>query len=107
VGFVWPGSGSQAVKLTGKFGGGPELAFATYDGLWAAFDFFADADRWQTNGNVHKLDWVIRQGRAAKPLTLPDGSPLTVTFELEMPNAAPVFQKGFLSGMGCVARVAQ
>ena len=50
---------------------------------------------------------MIRQGRAAKPLTLPDGSPLTVTFELEMPNAAPVFQKGFLSGMGCVARVAQ
>jgi type VI secretion system protein ImpL len=105
--FIWPGEGAQQVKLTGKFGGGTDLAFASYDGLWAAFDFFADADRWQTNGNVHKLDWVIRQGRAAKPLTLPDGSALTVTFELEMPNAAPVFQKGFLSGMGCVARVAQ
>ena len=105
--FVWPGSGSQEVKLTGKFGGGPDLAFASYDGLWAAFEFFGDADRWQTSGNVHRLDWVLRQGRAAKPLTLPDGSPLTVTFELEMPGGAPVFQKGFLSGMGCVARVAQ
>ena len=61
----------------------------------------------KVNGNVHRLDWVIRQGRAAKPLTLPDGSPLTVSFDLEMPGAAPVFQKGFLSGLGCVARVAQ
>ncbi len=106
-GFIWPGAGSQEVRLTGKFGGGPDLAFASYDGLWAVFEFFGDADRWQTSGNVHRLDWVLRQGRAAKPLTLPDGSPLTVTFELEMPGGAPVFQKGFLSGMGCVARVAQ
>ncbi|HSW49664.1 MAG TPA: type VI secretion IcmF C-terminal domain-containing protein, partial [Bryobacteraceae bacterium] len=105
--FVWTGSPSQAVKLTGKFGGGPDLAFATYDGLWAVFEFFGDADRWQTTGNVHRLDWVIRQGRAAKPLTLPDGSPLTVSFDLETPGTTPVFQKGFLSGLSCVARVAQ
>ncbi len=105
--FVWTGGAPQEVKLTGKFGGGPDLAFASYEGLWAVFEFFGDADRWQTTGNVHRLDWVLRQGRAAKPLTLPDGSPLTVSFDLEMPGAAPVFQKGFLSGMGCVARVAQ
>jgi type VI secretion system protein ImpL len=105
--FVWPGGGSQEVKLTGKFGGGPDLAFASYDGLWAIFEFFGDADRWQTSGNVNRLDWVLRQGRAAKPLTLPDGSPLTVSFDLEMPGAVPVFQKGFLGGMTCVSRVAQ
>jgi type VI secretion system protein ImpL len=105
--FVWTGGGPQEVKLTGKFGGGTELAFASYDGLWAVFEFFGDADRWQTAGNGHRLDWVIRQGRAAKPLTLPDGSALTVSFDLEMPGVAPIFQKGFLSGMGCVARVAQ
>ncbi len=105
--FVWTGSASQAVKLTGKFGGGPEIAFATYDGLWAVFQFFGDADRWQSSGNTHRLDWVIRQGRAAKPLTLPDGTPLTVSFDLEMPGAAPIFQKGFLGGLSCVARVAQ
>jgi type VI secretion system protein ImpL len=105
--FVWPGSGTQDLRLTGKFGGGPDLTFNSYEGLWAAFEFFGDADRWQASGNVHRLDWVLRQGRAAKPLTLPDGSPLTVSFELEMPGAAPVFQKGFLSGLGCVARVAQ
>jgi len=105
--FVWPGDGGQEVRLTGKFGGGPDLTFNSYDGLWAPFEFFGDADRWQTSGNVHRLDWVLRQGRAAKPLTLPDGSPLTVSFELEMPGTAPVFQKGFLAGLGCVARVAQ
>ncbi len=103
--FVWPGSGHQAVTLTGQFGGGPDLAFASYEGLWAVFRFFGDADRWQTAGNVHRLEWILRQGRAGRPLTLPDGRPLTVRFDLEA--AAPVFHKGFLAGLDCVSTVAR
>lgn len=103
--FLWPGSGNQTVTLTGQFGGGPDLAFASYEGLWAIFRFFGDADRWQTAGNVHRLEWVLRQGRAGRPLTLPDGRPLTVRFDLEA--AAPVFHKGFLAGLDCVSTVAR
>jgi len=107
MGFHWPGSGSQTVRLLGKFGSGPDITFNEYTGLWAVFQFFGDADRWQSTGNVHRLEWVLRQGRAGTPLRLPDGSALTVQFDLEMPGAAPIFQKGFLSGLSCVARVAQ
>jgi len=105
--FVWNGNPAQEVKLTGQVRRRAGPGLRSYDGLWAAFEFFGDATRWQTTGNVHRLDWVLRQGRAAKALDPSDGSPLTVSFDLEMPGAAPVFQKGFLSGLGCVARVAQ
>ena len=69
------------------------------------FRFFGDADRWQTAGNVHKLEWILRQGRAGRPLTLPDGRPLTVRFDLEA--AAPVFSKDFLASLRCVSTVAR
>jgi len=107
MGFTWPGSGSQTVRLTGKFGSGPDITFNEYVGLWAIFQFFGDADRWQTTGNTHRLEWVLRQGRAGTPLKLPDGTPLVVQFDLELPGPAPVLQKGFLSGLTCTARVAQ
>jgi type VI secretion system protein ImpL len=105
-GFSWPGGGSQEVKLVGKFGSGPDITFTSYSGLWAVFQFFGDADRWQTSGSASRLEWVLRQGRAGTPLRLPDGSALVVQFDLETPGAAPVFQKGFLGGLACVARAA-
>ena len=109
LGFFWPGSGAQQVKLDGRFGRSPQLTFASYQGLWAVFwlwfRFFGDADRSQTSANVTRLEWVPKQGRAGQPMRLPDGSPLTVRFEVE--SLAPVFQKGYLSGLGCVSRVAR
>jgi type VI secretion system protein ImpL len=103
--FEWPGGGAQQVRLIGRFGDSPELTFASYQGLWAVFRFFGDADRSTTTGGVTRLEWVPRQGRAGQPMTLPDGTPLTVQFDVE--SAAPVFQKGYLSGFGCVATVAR
>ncbi len=105
LGFIWPGSGAQQVRLVGRFGGSPPLTFASYQGLWAVFRFFGDADRSRTAGNVTSLEWVPKQGRAAQPMRLPDGSPLTVRFEVQ--SSAPVFQKGYLSGLACVSRVAR
>ncbi|MCC6859264.1 MAG: hypothetical protein IT158_11920 [Bryobacterales bacterium] len=103
--FQWPGSGNQQVSLAGQFGGDPALTFTSYQGLWAVFRFFGEADRWQAAGNLDRLEWVPRQGRAARPLTLPDGRPLTVRYDLQAP--APVFRKDFLAGLACAPRVAR
>ena len=105
--FIWSGNPKSEVKLTGALGRGTELAFASYEGLWAPFQFFGDADRWTTSGSMNTLEWVPRQGRAGRPITLPDGSPLTIRFDLDMGRAASVFQKAFLSSLTCTAEIAR
>lgn len=103
--FVWQAAGAHEAKATVKFGGGPDLAWSTNDGLWAVFQFFHKAETWQPNGSGNVLEWVIRIGKDA--VTLPSGKPLTVRFELDMAGAPPVFQKGYFSRLACVAEVAR
>ena len=67
-----------------------------YTGLWSAFKFFGDADRWTRSGTGYTAEWNLRLGRA---------TPLTFRFELDMGKAAPVFQKNFLSNLKCVAEI--
>ena len=102
--FAWPGGAPPEAKLNGKFGG-PDLALLSYEGVWAAFQFFGEAERWQPAGAGYNLEWVIRIG--GKPVLLPGGAPLTVRYYLDMNGAPPFFQKGYFSGMGCVAEAAR
>jgi type VI secretion system protein ImpL len=101
--FTWPGSTHEA-RLSGSLGG-PEFGFESYDGLWAVFRFFGDADRSTPSGSGYAFEWVPRQGQGRQPMTLENGKPLTVRYYLEM--SPPIFQKGYLSGYDCVSRVAQ
>lgn len=102
--FVWQGSGAHGAKATIKFGS-TDLAWASYDGLWAIFQFFNQADTWHPAGNGNILEWVVRAGK--NPMLLPSGKPLTVRFELDMGATPPVFQKGYFARMACVADVAK
>ena len=104
--FTWPGTTQQAARLSGSLGG-PELGFISYDGLWAAFRFFGDADRFQENGNTYTLEWVPRQGVSAQPIRLPNGRTLTLPFSLDLKGAPPIFKKGYLAGLQCVSQVAR
>lgn len=104
--FTWPGSSVHAANLSGSLGG-TDLGFITYDGLWAAFRFFGDADRFQASGNDYLLQWVPRQGQSGQPIRLENGKTLTLPFQLDLKGAPPVFQKGYLSGFQCVSEVAR
>ncbi len=86
-----------------KFGGS-DLGWANYDGLWAAFHFFNDAERWIPAGSGWNVEWIVRVGK--NPVTL-QGRPLTVQFNLEMNGAPPVFQRGYFAGLACVSEVAR
>jgi type VI secretion system protein ImpL len=103
--FTWPGA-SHAANLAGSLGG-TELGFITYDGLWAVFRFFGDADRFQASGSTYTLQWVPRQGQSGQPIRLDSGKTLTLPFMLDLKGAPPVFQKGYLSGFQCVSEVAR
>ncbi len=104
--FTWPGASVRAAKLAGNMGGG-DLAFITYDGLWAAFRFFGDADRFQSSGAGYTLQWVPRQGQSGQPIRLDNGKQLALPFLLDLKGAPPIFQKGYLSGFQCVSDVAR
>lgn len=104
--FVWPGAGTQAARLAGSLGGS-ELSFITYDGLWAAFRLFGDADRFQATGAGYTLQWVPRQGQSGQPIRLENGNELKLTYFLDLKGAPPVFQKGYLASVQCVSEVAR
>jgi type VI secretion system protein ImpL len=104
--FIWPGKSAQGAQLSGSLGG-PEFGFIAYDGLWAAFRFFGDADRFQASGSTYTLQWVPRQGQSGQPIRLDNGRALALPFQLDLKGAPPVFQKGYLSGFTCVSEVAR
>lgn len=104
--FTWPGASAHAANLSGSLGGA-ELGFITYDGLWAVFRFFGDADRFQASGSNYTLQWVPRQGQSGQPIRLDSGKSLMLPFLLDLKGAPPVFQKGYLSGFNCVSEVAR
>jgi type VI secretion system protein ImpL len=103
--FTWPGTG-QGVRLTVKFQGGSELTWPPYNGTWGVFHFFADADKTVQNGAVYNVEWVLRVA-GGRPVTAPNGKPVTVQFDLDTLGAPPILEKGFFSSLRCVSNVAR
>ena len=102
--LTWPGTSGQGVRLTVKIPGGAELGFPSYDSTWGVFRFFDDATVLQHDGNIYTLQWVLGGDR---PVTGPNGKPVTVQFDLDTRGAMPIMEKGFLSNLRCVPVVAQ
>jgi type VI secretion system protein ImpL len=104
--YVWTGSANHNVKISAKLQGGSDFDFQDREGVWSLFRFFADADRWSPSGNGYLLEWIVRQGREGRAVTV-GGKELMYRFLVDTGGAAPVFQKEFLSGMRCVAQAAR
>ena len=103
--FTWQPGGTHGAKGTYTAEG---ASFSENSGIWAIFRLFGEADSsTPAGGGGEFYDWIIRTGKAGKPSLLPNGKPLTVRLELDMPNAPPVFQKGFFSHLACVSEVAK
>jgi type VI protein secretion system component VasK len=100
--FTWPGTG-QGVTLTLKIQGGSELTWPSYSGTWGVFHFFADADKAQQSGSVYNVEWVLRV--SGRPVTAPNGKPVTVQFDLDTLGKPPILQKGYFSSLRCVSSV--
>ena len=96
-------AGYRNPALVAKITGGSELTFLNYDGLWAAFQFFGDADRTTPIQGGHRVEWVLKI--SGQPVRLPNGEPLRVVLDVDSAGAPPVFQRGYFAGFTCVARV--
>jgi len=104
--FTWPGTTGQGVTLTVKIQGGSELTWPSYSGTWGVFHFFADADKTQQNGSVYNVEWVLRVA-GGRPVTAPNGKPVTVQFDMDTLGAPPVLEKGYFSTLRCVSSVSK
>jgi len=102
--FTWQPGGTHAAKGTYTAEG---ASFSDNGGTWAIFRLFGEADRNAPSGSGGMFfDWIIRTGKEGKPSLLPNGKPLTVRLELDMPGP-PIFQKGFFNRLACVSEVAK
>jgi type VI secretion system protein ImpL len=105
--FSWRGSGAHEALLSVRFGT-QDLGLANGEGLWAAFHLFQLADTQSAGtGGVQVLDWVAKSGKAGQPMLLGSGKPLTVRLDLDLAAAPPLFQRGYLARMTCIADVAK
>ena len=102
--FSWPGSGNQEALMQVKFSGGSQFDVINYQGLWAPFSMFLEAESWSTNGGQATMQWTA--STSAGPMII-DGQPATVGFVLDMNGGPPVFSPGYLSGLRCVANAVQ
>jgi type VI secretion system protein ImpL len=94
--FTWPGA-TQIVTLSGVSKSTGSFT-RPYEGLWAAFRFFADANR-APAGGTGVYEWDQKFGLTARTL-------FVVKFDLNMTGAPPVFQKGYFAGLSCVSDIA-
>ncbi|MGH9790525.1 MAG: ImcF-related family protein [Candidatus Acidiferrales bacterium] len=100
--FTWPG-GVQSVSLSARLTGGSELNLLNYDGLWAAFQFFGDADRTSPAAGGFRMEWIPKI--SGQPMRLPNGQPLRLIFDVDSGATPAIFQKGYFAGFNCVSRV--
>ena len=102
--FTWPGAGNRSFRLDLKVAGGSQLGAQSFDGPWAVFRFFADANRNTNAGNGYTFAWVVTSGRSQQPQMV-KGRPLTYEFLVDTGGGPAVFSKDFLSTLKCPAIV--
>jgi type VI secretion system protein ImpL len=100
--FTWPGN--QSGVLATRKSDGQDVQWSIYQGLWGVFKFFAQADKPAGPGSNSTLEWLMRTGTQ---ISIVNGKPQTIRFDLDMGGAPPVFQKGYFSSWSCVAEVAK
>ncbi|MBK9169027.1 MAG: hypothetical protein IPM24_16365 [Bryobacterales bacterium] len=100
--FVWPGAAVQGARVSGQLGGA-ELDILNYQGPWAVFRLFHEAEGWRAAGNVYAGEWAPRT--SGQPM-MSGGKQVKIPFEINLGNAPPVFQKGYFAGLVCVDRIA-
>ena len=105
--FKWPGSSVKEARIFEDIGS-REDELLHYEGLWASFRLFGDAEKFDASGTGYQLEWYSRQGQAGQYRRLPNGNPLAYRYFLDLGGAPPVFKKGYLGSLQpCIATVAQ
>ncbi len=100
--FTWPGTSQQGVQGNVKLVGGTSIDVEAQPGLWGVYRFIYAADRVTPTGGGQSIEWIVRQGKAATPMTV-GGIVASYKFEVNV----PVFSREFIQALQCVPLVAR
>jgi type VI secretion system protein ImpL len=90
----WAGAGAQEAVIAAEIRG-REQDLLRYDGLWALFKLFGDAE-WQRAGQKYNVRWVFN----------PQDEQVTLDAEVDLGGKPPLLQRGaFASVRNCVGRI--
>ncbi len=97
--FSWPGQ-TNGTQASVSYKGGTTHDIGPYEGLWSIFQFVQDADK--HTGSL--VEMRLKYGKSDRSQTdAATGKPLTLTFEITA--NPPIFDRGYFSGMACIADV--
>lgn len=102
--FTWPGAGAKSFRLTLKRIDGGKDDVEPYEGNWAVFRFFADANTASPSAGGTIFGWTETSGRANSPVRV-NGQDLKYFFSVDTGGGPAVFSKDFLSRLKCVVPV--
>jgi type VI secretion system protein ImpL len=96
----WP-SPSHEARLEALLGNVPMTLVGAYNGPWALFQLFYDADMWQQLGDSARAEWTPRTARQG--ISLPGGGALKIMVNVFPAAKATILKKGYLGAMRCVS----
>jgi type VI secretion system protein ImpL len=99
--FNWPGN-QQGVRGSVKLVGGTAFDVEAQSGIWGIYRFIYAADRVTPTGGGQSIEWIVRQGKAAKPMIIGDKE-ASYKFEVNV----PIFSREFNQALQCVPLVAK
>jgi type VI secretion system protein ImpL len=93
--FQWDANNASEARIAARVGTGGLNSLVGYQGTWAVFRLFGQAQWQPVSATSYRLTWNV-----AQPAT-------TLTAELRFVNRTPIFDPAFMGGVSCVARVAR
>jgi type VI protein secretion system component VasK len=100
--LIWPGAGMPSFRFSLRRRGSSEPEdINTYDGTWAVFRFFANAEKITQGGNGVTFGWLLRTGRDAQVVTV-GGKQVSYDILVDTNGGPAIFSKDFLSTLKCV-----
>lgn len=96
--IAWTAPEGQEATLSAQLGG-RDQRILTYQGTWAIFKLFNQAE-WLPGDNFYSVEWRL-PGQTAT------GKPLRATFDVQLAGAKPILRRDFFAGVACNGRIAR
>lgn len=97
--YTWRATPASEARLSAQLGASDANLIGPFKGPWSIFRLFQTAERWTATVSTYVVEWEPKTG--GQPMTLADGTPIRVAFEVNLGSAPLVLKPGFFAGLTC------